>query len=381
MEHLPEILKIVDGGLRRDGGKVARYAELLASKLESAGEESAADKLRRVLSAVQSNAIHAASFTNKLSPPVDGESRVAIADVTYPSIEEVPLVLSGLSKDLVDGALEHYRRSGELIKHGAVTPGHMLLFGPPGCGKTQVAKYLAANLGLPLITARLDGLISSFLGSTAKNVRALFEFVDQTPCVLLLDEFDALAKMRDDPHELGELKRVVNSLLQNIDALPPGTIVVAATNHDHLLDPAVWRRFEFHVPIDLPDADGRLRLLQTYLPSARLLKSKDAKILAALTQGSSAAEIKRLCDALTRDSVLNGKKRPDMCRAAQLVWTSQLAQPTATRGDVPDDLEGRIWSLRSLDPKLFTYATISRLLGVSTGKISNVLSGVADGRE
>ena len=260
MEHLTEVLKIVNGGLRKDSEKVSKYAELLASKLESEGEAQAAEMLRRTLSKLQPNSLRAMRLAEKLLPPVDSESRVAIADVSYLSLEDVPLVLSGVAKELLDSAIECYRSSEEFARRGVPGPGHILFFGPPGCGKTQAAKYVAAALRLPLVTARIDGVISSFLGSTAKNIRALFEFVDEAPCVLLLDEFDALTKMRDDPHELGELKRVVNSLLQNIDLLPTGTVVIAATNHDHLLDSAVWRRFEYHIPIDPPDDEARQAL-------------------------------------------------------------------------------------------------------------------------
>jgi len=102
--------------------------------------------------------------------------------------------------------------------------------------------------------ARLDGLISSYLGSTAKNIRALFDFAAKTPCVLFLDEFDAIAKVRSDAQEMGELKRVVNSFLQNLDTLGRQSIVLAATNHETLLDAAVWRRFTYRLALTLPTA-------------------------------------------------------------------------------------------------------------------------------
>ena len=110
----------------------------------------------------------------------------------------------------------------------------MLMYGPPGTGKSRLARHIAGELGLELYVARLDGLISSFLGSTSKNIRALFDFAAKTPCVLFLDEFDAIAKLRGDTQELGELKRVVNSFIQNLDSLGPQSIVLAATNHEEL---------------------------------------------------------------------------------------------------------------------------------------------------
>ena len=122
-----------------------------------------------------------------------------------------------------------------------------LLYGPPGTGKTLTALMLARRLGLPVVNARIDGLVSSFLGTTARNIANLFDFANRYRCVLLLDEFDALAKMKDDPHELGEIKRVVNTLLQNLDARKGIGLTIAITNHEGLLDTAVWRRFENHI--------------------------------------------------------------------------------------------------------------------------------------
>ena len=128
----------------------------------------------------------------------------------------------------------------------------LLLYGPPGCGKTSIAYYLAHRLGLPLVTARLDALISSLLGNTAKNLRRVFDFANRQPCVLFLDEFDAIAKARDDQHELGELKRVVNSLLQNMDTYCQHGVLIAATNHQELLDDAIWRRFQTVIEVPKP---------------------------------------------------------------------------------------------------------------------------------
>src|SRR5438477_8302827 len=122
-------------------------------------------------------------------------------------------------------------------------PSRMLIHGPPGTGKTQTARWITGQLSLPLLTVRCDTLVSSLLGQTSKNLRRVFEHAVQRPCVLFLDEFDALASARGNERDVGELQRVVISLLQNVDALPDNTILIAATNHEQLLDPAVWRRF------------------------------------------------------------------------------------------------------------------------------------------
>jgi SpoVK/Ycf46/Vps4 family AAA+-type ATPase len=141
----------------------------------------------------------------------------------------------------------------------------LLLYGPPGCGKTTVAKYVAKKTNLPLVTVRLDGMVSSLLGSTAKNIRKIFDYASKRDCILFLDEFDVIAKLRDDKNDLGELKRVVNSLLQNIDDFSGNSVLIAATNHHQLLDPAVWRRFNTVLALDVPKSNERMLFLERLL--------------------------------------------------------------------------------------------------------------------
>jgi AAA+ superfamily predicted ATPase len=150
----------------------------------------------------------------------------------------------------------------QLQKYGYGPKTKLLFWGPPGTGKTLTAHLLAYELGLPIAVLRLNTVISSFLGDTAAHLHRVFSRANSMPMVLLLDEFDAIGKNRDDPHDVGELKRVVNSLLQAMDAFR-GTqsILIAASNHQYLLDPGLWRRFDDIVEFPLPSLDERRRLL------------------------------------------------------------------------------------------------------------------------
>ena len=372
MQNLPEILKIVEGGIRRDVPKVLRYVELLCAKLQAEGDVRSADLLRQTAGNLAARTLKAADVATRPQIPVDSESRVSVAQVDEYK-EEVPLVVSNDAAVQLEEFLTAYGRRGDLQSSGVTSPGHVLLFGPPGCGKTQAAKYLAQRLRVPLVTARLDGLVSSFLGSTSKNIRALFEFVDSMPCLLFLDEFDAIAKMRDDPHELGELKRVVNSLLQNIDLLPPDVSVLAATNHEHLLDPAVWRRFEYHIEFELPNLEVRQALLNIYMPGE--FESELIRVVARLTEGCSASDLASICNSIGRNLALEGRRAAGLAEAVKFAGRILSRNPeTPAALCMTGATNERIIKFRDFDADIFTYDVISKILGVSTGKISGVLS-------
>ncbi len=378
MEHLAEILKLVEAGIQRDPAKVSRYARLLCSKLEADGDMSSADLLRRAATPATAAGLRTAKLIPKDLTPVDSESRISVADISRPDPQSVQLVLDPEPREIIGEFLETFRSRSELLSAGIASSGHMLLHGPPGCGKSRAAQFVAATLELPLVTARLDGLVSSLLGSTAKNIRALFDFVDQTPCVLFLDEFDAVAKKRDDHHELGELKRVVNSLLQNIDALSAGIPVVAATNHPHLLDPAVWRRFEFHVHIGMPDRKARRELFMMYLPPYSSSSDRLIECMAALSDGLSPSDINLVCRSVARRVALSSKSDAPVSEINILLNFKRRYGESVRDSPPTRTLDDDIIHLRRADPSLFTYSRISSLLGVSKGKINSVLTRAGD---
>ena len=244
-----EVLRIIEGGLTGNKTKVLNYANTLANNLEQSGDMRFAKRIRSAIAGKKSSI---ATVDGLSAKPVDQESRMEIVDVQTVLPEDVNIVLSDFLREEIDGVVEMRNKRDILERHGLDAQNYLLLYGPPGCGKTSIARYVAAQTGLPLVTARLDSLVSSLLGSTAKNIRKVFDYAAQQECVLFLDEFDVVAKRRDDNNELGELKRVVNSLLQNIDAFGEGSILIAATNHQDLLDPAVWRRFNKVVEVPMP---------------------------------------------------------------------------------------------------------------------------------
>lgn len=371
MDYLPTLLKIIEGGVTENSERVAAYARVLIDKLQSQGDEKSANKVLKIL---QQESTHRglSPAGGLVSPqiPVDKDSRFNLADETYPSIEAALIQLESMAEKEVCEFIAFVKNSHRLIDAGVGISPTMLIYGPPGCGKSRLAENVAARLELPLLTARCDSLMSSLLGSTAKNIRALFEHASNRPCVLFLDEFDALAKARDDQHEVGELKRVVVSLLQNIDNLPPDTVVIAATNHESLLDPAVWRRFAYRLHLHLPSAEIREKLLRQFLGS---YCPKNLKNYISATDGMSGALIKQACESIIRHAILNDfhefEDNELLAKIAQVQYSSILQSLDST--------EEKIKKLKASNSRLFTTRLLSDLFEVSAGKVSKIINSTS----
>ncbi len=184
-------------------------------------------------------------------------------------------------------------------------PAHTALFvGPPGVGKTMSARWVAHRLGLPLVVLDLSAVISSFLGKTGVNVRHVLDYAKGTNCVLLLDEIDAIAKRRDDGDEVGELKRLVTVLLQEIDDWPSTSLLIAATNHPDLLDPAVWRRFERIIDFPMPSASEMMTIVRQRLGNANPT-DQIIETVAAMFAGHSLSDMDRELRSIARKAVLS----------------------------------------------------------------------------
>ncbi len=296
-----EIIELLDASLSADFTRVRRIGNRIAAQLSEAGDLETA---RRVKAMMRKRGLPLQASGLVESLPVDGASRMPlIEEQDWPS---TPVLLSEDVSEVFVQFLDDAQNS-EMLSRRGLSPRLSIMFsGDPGTGKSLLAGHIAARLKRPFYVVRLDSLISSRLGETAKNIRAIFDFVSSGNGVLFLDEMDAIAKLRDDRHELGELKRVVNTVIQGLDALPPETIIVGATNHPHLLDPAIWRRFPYRVQLSKPDADVRCEMWRHFLFDDGEASGSVLRALSAVSSELSGADIENIALAARRQSVIDG---------------------------------------------------------------------------
>lgn len=294
---------------RADPAEFEKFAEALIEQEESRNNRAFAGTLRKALQAGASKTSPNASgaVANQMAAlPREKDKGLALTELTKTSKSPKDVVLSAYNRALFDRVMREFRKGDLLKAHGLPVVSKLLFVGPPGCGKTLTAEVFAKQLGLPMITARFDVLVSSYLGETSSNLRRVFDFARSTPTVLFLDEFDAVARSRSDDSEHGELRRVVNSLLQLIDRHTGAGFIIAATNHEEQLDSAVWRRFDEVVFFDEPkdkEIRATIRLKLKNFPA-----SFDVLKIAPKLKGFTYAEIERVCQNAIKAALLSGNK-------------------------------------------------------------------------
>mgnify|MGYP000538828494 CR=1 FL=1 len=240
--------------------------------------------------------------------PVDKESGVPLIDIKQANRSIDELILEKGTFEVIENVLEEYRREDLLRSYGMMPAEKVLFFGPPGCGKTLSAETIAYELNRPLAIVRLDSLVSSFLGETAANLRKIFDFIAKHKLVVLFDEFDALGKERDDGSEHGELRRVVNAVLQMMDSYDGKSIIIAATNHEQILDSAIWRRFDEIIEFPILGKNQLQGLLQLKLRGVRREFDLDSDELHNIFNGKSPAIIERIIRRAIKRMILKQKE-------------------------------------------------------------------------
>ena len=322
MQHYSIVVAICRAALQVENPAISGHVERLIKALEKDEEVDQVAGLKKLLQAkkknieilpsrviLSSNALSGEQLIPTVKAPVDRETSAPLAEIIFPKAKPItlPIFESGLASS-INNILDEWKHVDKLKMKGIEPALSLMLFGAPGTGKTLLAHHIGETLGLPIIVARLDGLLSSFLGTTARNIANLFAFANRYKCILLLDEFDAIAKLRDDPNELGELKRVVNTLLQCLDERSKIGFTMAITNHELLLDSAIWRRFDLRIEIPKPVALARRTMLQNHFND--LIKITDVQLdfLVWLSKGYSGSDIEKLAFFIQRKIAILDKE-------------------------------------------------------------------------
>ena len=370
MKYSIEIGKIIDGAIKNDYEKVKAYVNKLIRELKEDGDSRTAKKFEKQLAKKTGNNLVSPSSLMK-NIPVDSESHLKLAKIIYPDNSNIKVALTENNMTQIEDFMLNYKLSDKLHEAGIDRANSLLLYGPPGCGKSKTAHLIANELNLPLVIARLDSLISSYLGTTSKNIRTLFEYIDKMPCILFLDEFDAIAKARDDSNELGELKRVVNSLLQNIDNLNKESIFIAATNHDKLLDFAVWRRFDYKIKIEFPNKNSIIKIINIFIDNHLSLSKKNYKLLTSAFLGLTGAEIEDIITKAIRSSILYNKQLNIILIFEEFFKIKNLVNKDNSINK--ELLTKRAKFLRQLNEKIFSYSVIADILEISKSYVYKLI--------
>jgi SpoVK/Ycf46/Vps4 family AAA+-type ATPase len=304
-EDLVQIARLALQGTSRD---VQLYVRKLARKLQKQSPE-AAEELEALLAKAPTRKAPLREYNEAV--PVDLDSRMSLAKPEYPvEIEAEPIWSAAVSQKLLQVVGERGRER-ELEKAGLEPTKTLLLTGQPGVGKSLSARWLARQLDTPLLTLNLAAVMSSYLGRTGMNVRQVLDHAKSISCVLLLDEIDAVAKRRDDEAEIGELKRLVTVLLQEIDEWPSSGLLVGATNHPDLLDPALWRRFDMVIEFPMPAPDQVRELISRHMPADEI-GEEYFDILVEMFSEHSFSDIERELLRAKRESIVFGKTIGDV---------------------------------------------------------------------
>ena len=315
------VLNLVEMGIKGDLPRFKITAEAIAAEATARHQYQLADKLKNILTSSGSGETRRYTYDNDLQN--------AFYEIQPRKILEDLIVPESVVTQFMELIEEHARR--DLLRTYNLEPRHkLLLSGPPGNGKTSIAEALANHLSLPFFTVKYEGIINRYLGETAQQIDKLFEFVKTQRCVLFFDEFDAIGKEREDANDNGEMKRVVNSLLKQIDLLPSHVVVVGATNHESMLDKAIWRRFQLQITVPAPTQRMATKWFEEFEKRVGHSLGLAPSTLARKLSGLSFAELEEFALDVQRKYVLglpaSEDKLKDISAHCLKYWTERYRQ-------------------------------------------------------
>ncbi len=394
MDHFAIVQALCRAAMASPTPAIRKQIERLRAELLKQGETKQASALSAILAAAEGTqemapsriSLSGAGFageelSTKTPIPTDRETSTPLAEVIFPQqLSGVPPLFDEYLTDAIATLIEEWANIPALMAIGAPPPKSCLIFGPPGTGKTRLALWIAHQLKLPIVLARLDSLVSSFLGTSARNIGNLFAFANRYRCLLLLDEFDAIAKLRDDPHEVGEIKRIVNALMQQIDLRQPVGLTISITNHPQLLDPAIWRRFEVQLELPKPDFAVRLAIAERNMTPVQAANAH-LKALAWFTEGSSGAEIEALVRSYKKELAINPDGERQFIALLKRFATLNTGRVSEIRKQQVNEDEEHLLRIWREDPNTtFSLEDLGLLMGKNKSTMSRKFSA-AEGKK
>ena len=291
--------RLVQSGIRSDKVTFRKVVEAIIAEERTKQHTVLAERLEGILNA-PSDESHA---TNGSAPMLDQRMGNLFHEI-MPRRRLSDLILPDEVQQVCQSLIQEHHRT-DLLRSYSLEPRHrVLLIGPPGNGKTSLAEAIAEALMVPLLVVRYESIVGTYLGETAVRLKKLFEYASTRRCVLLFDEFETLGKERGDLHETGEIKRVVSSLLMQIDDLPSHVMVIGATNHAELLDRAVWRRFQIRMTMPAPTKERLAEWFEKFAQRMEVPLEYAPDTLAKRLLGSSFAEVEEFGTTIFRRYVL-----------------------------------------------------------------------------
>lgn len=324
------LLGLVQQGLAGDRTRFRKTAEAVIAEERQKQHHVLADRLSEALTMPTNDG------QQSLTPMLTSDQRIdSLMKEVTPQRQLDQLVLDEEVRAVCRDLIKEHSRRDLLRSYGLEPRNRLLLIGPPGNGKTTLAEAMAEALMLPMYVVRYEGVIGTFLGETANRLRKVIEFVSTRHCVLFFDEFETIGKERGDTHETGEIKRVVSSLLMQIDNLPSNVVVIAATNHPELLDRASWRRFQVRMVLPLPTPSALASWFTGFSKRMQIQFGYSPAALAKSLSGSSFAEAEEFGLSIVRQWVLeqpNANMKSIVARALRRWRGSTRTPPKKPRG-------------------------------------------------
>lgn len=294
------LCELIKSSLDGNQENFRRTAEALCAEEQAKQHRILADKIRKLLSAPNNFVLHRSNL------PLGGNDTSNFCQEKTPERTLDSLFLSENIGKTCRELIEEQHRSDLLQSYGLTPRNKLLLIGPPGNGKTSLAEAIAESLYVPFLTVKYESIVGAYLGETANKLAKMFDYARSRRCVLFFDEFETLGKERGDLHETGEIKRVVSSLLLQIDSLPSYVVVIAATNHDELLDRAVWRRFQIRLSIPKPTRKQLQEYFLSFEARNEFSFGYETDLIAKELDGICYAEAEEFALAVFRRYILQG---------------------------------------------------------------------------